>query len=190
MERLTKLTKIQGFDKNASGHFDSKKWAPSLHVCYRKLKFSWDRYGAISGSDWGWHSPCELPRTSRLCALYPFHWARVFKNLKIHCLLNIEIQATLQLKQSLHNIWSHCANWNKYSKMSSFIHTTILITELYLIKYNPISNVARKKLDYQIDHLLCNWMKRCRNNINFARKDELVTYTWCCNLFAGLKLQH
>ena len=37
-----------------------------------------------SGSVWGWHAPCELPRTSRPSALFPLGWSLHHKTLLLN----------------------------------------------------------------------------------------------------------
>ena len=50
----------------------------NLLVCCQKfINFVGADLMTTSGFVWGWHAPCELPRTSRPSS-FPFHWARVF----------------------------------------------------------------------------------------------------------------
>ena len=71
------MKKLESFTTYALPKCKNFMW----HIWWQHLALARDGY-----------PPCKLRRTSRVCALYPFHWARVFipnlcyllKNLKTH----------------------------------------------------------------------------------------------------------
>ena len=72
IRRLTRLTGI--FMTWAKRLIDFTFMLVRIQICGTNMEIT-------SGSVWGWHAPCELPRTSRPSALFPLRWSLHYSSL-------------------------------------------------------------------------------------------------------------
>ena len=100
-------------------------------------KFCGTNLVPISGSSWGWHASCDLPRTSRpyafsipslqpvtiLCLPFTANWKLAICRLMYQCSIGLEFYSTKPY--ILHIIKNHLQNWKLDTQMWAYLCTLL-----------------------------------------------------------------